>query len=439
MDARRTLVKTWLLVMSSAALAACGEEAATPCVPEATECPNACDHGTLEVGAACTDSADCACGLLCKVGSEGPACAHYSGDNAGCLCEGVPQIAPGLPALGNGSHSPAEVLVEDAIAAKAGLQDPTDLAFDPDSPGSLWVTDKGAGLGTEVMVIIENLGTAAQSSRTVRSPGTTHFMAQPAGLAFGEPGEIATIHDTDQVTQYEADGITPATATDFMGPTLFSTNPFVFDAGHGAHLDMLHNSPLGGGIAWERERVFWVFDGAHAAIARYDFNSDHGLGGADHSDGVLGRYAEGEVERVEGVPSNMVFDPATSLLFVADSGHARIAALDTTTGSTSGSVGPNYDGTVQQAVQGAELTTFFEGSEAELEVPSGLAIHEETLYISDNETSRILAVGMDGVLIDYLDTELAPGSLRGLTIDDDGVLYVVDAITPRILRIAPGG
>ena len=35
-----------------------------------------------------------------------------------------------------------------------------------------------------------------------------------------------------------------------MGPTLWDGNLNIYDGGHASHLDMLHNSPNGAGIAW---------------------------------------------------------------------------------------------------------------------------------------------------------------------------------------------
>jgi hypothetical protein len=54
--------------------------------------------------------------------------------------------------------------------------------------------------------------------------GGTHFMAEPAALAFGAPGWLATAQEQDQPTQ-------PDTPVDFMGPTLWTADSGIFNAG----------------------------------------------------------------------------------------------------------------------------------------------------------------------------------------------------------------
>ncbi len=145
----------------------------------------------------------------------------------------------------------------------------------------------------------------------------------------------------------------------------------------GSHLDMLHESPLCMGIAWEQRNTYWVFDGCGGSqayvqagkapdlekllvnghgedfnllqanlgensaddkplpraackengdIVRYDFRVDHGAGFDDHCDGIIERYAIGKVKRKEGVPSHMLVWKGH--LFIADTGNHRIGRLD---------------------------------------------------------------------------------------------------------------
>ena len=77
------------------------------------------------------------------------------------------------------------------------------------------------------------------------------------------------------------------------------------------------------GIAWEKDNVYWVFDGYHSSITRYDFNEDHGPGGTVHDDGTVSRYVEGKVKRVANVVSHMEMDRESNLLYVADTGNNR--------------------------------------------------------------------------------------------------------------------
>jgi hypothetical protein len=253
-------------------------------------------------------------------------------------------------------------------------------------------------------------------------------MPRGAGLAFGQPGRMATVHEEHDITQ-------PTTPADFMGPTLWPTDLELFDAGHASHLDMLHNSPDAVGIAWETGNVYWVFDGYHESLSRYDFHMDHGPGQEDHSDGEMLRYAEGEVSYVAGVPSQLAFDPASKLLYVADTGNARVAVLDTQTGRRGRPVFPNYDGGAQYQVNDADVRTFVgEG----LERPSGLALRDGVLYVGDNATSKLYAFDLEGRLLDWLDLtgQVRDGGLMGIDADAEGRLYVVDGVADAVLRIS---
>jgi DNA-binding beta-propeller fold protein YncE len=238
-----------------------------------------------------------------------------------------------------------------------------------------------------------------------------------------------------------------APPNDFMGPTLWPSDLDVFgfsnpqavrDLGFdlGSHLDMLHESPLCMGVAFERENVYWTFDGLSSSISRYDFLHDHGPGYDDHSDGVIERYVEGDVQRVPDVPSHLVLDRATNLLYIADTGNARIAILDTSTGRQGPSLAVMEPGTTLTQMIDASLTTLVDRVGGELDRPSGLVLHDGLLFVGDNATSRISAFDLGGVRIDYLDTGLPPGALMGLAFDRQGRMYIADALGDRVLQIS---
>ncbi len=264
------------------------------------------------------------------------------------------------------------------------------------------------------------------------APGNLHFLARPSGIAFGFPGSLATAQEEDQITQ-------PTTPADFMGPTLWTSNLTIFDGGHGGHIDMLHNSPNSAGIAWETGNTYWLFDGWNEALVRYDFRTDHGPGGADHSDGVVGRYVSGQVSYVPGISSHMQVDGAAGLLYVADTGNNRIGTLALGSGSRGGAINPNYDGVDQHMMMGARVETLIEGADHDLVMPCGLHVEDGVLYITDAETARIYGFNAaDGAFIDYLDlsSELEAGALQGITLGPDGALYFVDTTGNRLLRVA---
>ncbi|MCC7538504.1 MAG: hypothetical protein IT379_19925 [Deltaproteobacteria bacterium] len=334
----------------------------------------------------------------------------------------------GLPVLGAGSNSSSGVELVTIVSAEHGLATPRDVAFNPERPEQMWVINHA----DHSMVIVLNPGTEAQESMRRSGFGSDHFMSQPAALAFGDPGLLATAQEEDEITQ-------PTTPADFMGPSLFTSDIEIFDGGHDSHLDMLHNSPNSAGIAWDSGNAYWVFDGWHRSLTLYDFNQDHGLGGTDHEDGEVYRYVEGQVSYVPGVSSHMQVDHATGLLYVADTGNARIAVLDRTPAVMGGRISPNYDGTVQRMMDGATLTTLIDGTVHGFIRPSGLVLHDGMIFFSDNEWSRVFAFTTSGELVDWIDlsAEVAPGSLMGMDVDAQGRLYVVDAVGQRVLRLAP--
>ncbi len=333
----------------------------------------------------------------------------------------------GLAVLGGGTNSLSAVTLETFATTDDGLNTPRDLEFNPNS-GNLWI----ANYVDDSVVILENPGADDQSSEHWGdNSDANHFLAKPSALAFNDQGGVATIHEEDEPTQ---GGFTPA---DFMGPTLWTADEADFEADHWSHLDMLHNSPNGVGIAWESGNKFWIFDGYHSSITMYDFHDDHDLGGTDHSDGEIKRYVEDEVSYVSDVPGHLAFDHDTDLLYIADTGNNRIAVLDTTSGTEGSRITPNYDGADQDHINDADISTLIDGADFGLERPSGLELVDGLLWVSDNATGGIYAFELDGTLVDWLDTELPDGCLMGLAFSDDGNLWFVDAVEQEVLRISP--
>ena len=332
----------------------------------------------------------------------------------------------GLPVLGAGTHDPANIEVSVILSAEDRLAGPRDLAFRPGADHELWVAN-GADSS---MVVVSNAGSPEQVAVRQRTAGADHFMPQPSALAFGT-STFATVHEISVATQAD----TPA---DFMGPTLWPADPELFRAGHSSHLDMLHNSPDSVGVEWEEGNAFWVFDGAHASLTRYDFRADHGPGAEDHSDGVIARYAEGEVSYVPNVGSHLVLDHVTGLLYVADTGNQRIAVLDIHTGTRGGTLRPNYDGASMSMMNGASLTTLVDAAAFGIAQPSGIALANDILYVTDHASASIHAFSLQGERLDWIDLSSVaePDALSGIAVDVEGRLYVADTLGERVIRLA---
>jgi len=351
-----------------------------------------------------------------------------------------PEVTPevivpkGLPILGNGSNSPAGLVVDVLLDDTYSLSSPRDLAFNPDvvdGVSQLFVADADMN-----MYVVTNPGTPEARVRSRSGFGSDHFMAAPVSLAFGDMGTFATAHEVDWITQ-------DSTPADFMGPTLWPADSGEFDGGWASHLDMLHNSPNAVGIAWDNANAFWVFDGYHASITYYDFQKDHGPGGEDHSDGIIVRWVEGQVGYVPGVTSDMQLDHATGLLYVADSGNGRIAVLDTNSGSKGAIIRPNYDGAQQYAWEDATFRTLVDLKALGGTVPTGLALHDGKVFVTDNSSAKVYAFELDNGApqtepVDWMDlSSIVPaGNLGALTFDKEGRLLILDVQGARVLRLS---
>ena len=343
-----------------------------------------------------------------------------------------------VPLLGCGDHTEAGVDLTVVSSNSDDLDEPRDLAFNPDIPGQVWVVNRG----DDGMVIFSDVGTDDQSSDHIIDPYAEHFMEEVSSIAWGPSERFGTCHESTNTYNGAAPG------NDFMGPSLWSSDPDVFGASNshavesqgfdlGSHLDMLHESPLCMGIAWEEGNVYWVFDGSDGSIARYDFQQDHGPGWDDHSDGIIARYVTGEVDRQSDVPSHMELDHDTGLLYIADTGNKRIAVLDTSSGDRGSDLPVMEPGTEHYEMEDAELTTLIDGEDYNLDHPSGLALHDGVLYISDNDNGNILAFNLQGEMLDFLELDVDKDALMGIDFGPDGALYVVDAEEDELLRIAP--
>jgi DNA-binding beta-propeller fold protein YncE len=232
----------------------------------------------------------------------------------------------------------------------------------------------------------------------------------------------------------------PQAPDDFMGPALWPADLDLFaevnqafppDPLEGSHLDMLHQSPLCMGIAHDVDNVYWVFDGMHSNIVRYDFQGDHGPGGGDHSDGVITRYKDATVTRVANVVGHMEIDHATGMLYIADTGGGRIMRLDTASGTNTGKLVGDWDGADYTGVEGADFQVVVEG----LDEPAGLALHAGRILVSEHGTGDIVAFDLEGQEVDRMATPAV--RIMGITIGPAGDLWYADPGANEVVRVDP--
>ena len=338
--------------------------------------------------------------------------------------------------------------------------------------------DCGALLGSTVAISapseLEPATTDNGRALLVEDSNSWHFMRRPSGIAFGdleltiEPGDPGSLVDMnasaedpenwliDEPVTYTETFATciehrTANATDgsrYVGPTLWTSDPEIYDGtdgigGNGSHLDMVHATAYCMGIAYEgADNTYWLFNGELGTLDRYDFGVPHVDGHHYHGDAVVDRYylaGEG-LARVPNVPSNMVVD-ANGTLYIADTGNARILAVDTTPELSASEQVATFEGsslmaTVFRDLAARELATAASLSEtwgATVE-PSGLALlDDDTLVVANHGSGHLSLLGTDGTLLRTIDTGLGAG-LGGLTVLE-GTIYFVHLSEEKVYRL----
>jgi hypothetical protein len=385
-----------------ASFVACGEEPETETDPGPDPNP---DPDT-----ACEADTDC--------DDDAPLCDVEVG-----ACEALP---PGAPI---GWRDGAADSVDFTVVLDPGqVLNSTDLGFDPTNPETLWVVN----YKDDSVFVVTRPGQADMEWERIKDPAASHFMNAPPALAFGDV--LPQYGQTFGVCGDSDNG-----GNDFMGPALFSSNLDVFatqnpDTGLGSHLDMLHSTSYCRGIAFAGNNTYFLFNSDKGSIDKYLFHAEHAPGEDDHSDGEIYRYGSSTVTGVDGIPSHVVYDPASMLLYIADTGSGRVLALDTMSGTEGSSFSGNEPANRTRIDDAVFSDVVAQGT---LESPAGIELHQDLLYVSDNAQSRFYAFDLQGSLVRTLDTGLPAGSLAGFTFGPDGKVYFVDMLTSRVHRVDP--
>lgn len=354
-----------------------------------------------------------------------------SGVETGDTGEPLPKTTTAL-GVGDGALDPEAAAWTYILGDDEHLSDPRDLGFDPD--GNLWIANRK----DDRTFIVSDPGTGAQDYDRRKDGYAEHFMEETAAFAFEDSSGAEDFgNEFGSCGESENTYNDTTRANEFMGPVLWSTDLAIFaemnPEGLGSHLDMQHESPDCVGLAWERDNVYWAFDGYHSAIVRYDFEENHGVGQDDHSDGVVYQYTEPEVTRVEDAPGHMEMDRATGLLYVADTGGGRVLWLDTATGEEGRSLRQKQEVISTYAEwEGVEWGELVTG----LDRPGGLALDGlGHLFVAEFGTGVIHAYDLEGTEIQSLDTGWGEGAIYGIEVGPDGALWVVDHAEPAVYRL----
>jgi len=188
------------------------------------------------------------------------------------------------------------------------------------------------------------------------------------------------------------------------------------------------------GIEWEEDNVFWVYDGYNKNIVRYDFGEDHGPGNDDHADGIVRRYTEIVVKRVDdNISNHLALDRESGWMYIVDNGNKRVLRLDIHSGEPTEDLIPYAEPLHEySAVTGTNWSVFIDS----LDKPSGIAIMGDYLLVSDYGSGEIIfydRTGIEAVELGRFDT--GPSGIMGIEIGPDGKIWCVNTTQNRVYQL----
>lgn len=320
--------------------------------------------------------------------------------------------------------------------AANNLTSPHDLDFVPGRPTEWWVLNKEANGGS--IVIFFDAGKTTQSAQLRRDSHNSHFMARSVSISMGDNGTFCSAQEIKN---------TASASSTFMGPALWSSDTSVFARINqnnwvtgqplGSHLDMLHQSPFGMGVAHDNANIYWYFDGYNGNICKYDFEMPHQSGGDDHSDGRIYRYTQVPVVRKPNVPSHLALDKQNSWLYIVDGGNNKILRLKTTSGNMGGNLTvPSTSNEPLGEYKSMMNTTTEVIASTGLTSPCGIDYRSGRVIVSDNADGKIYIYDVTvipAVLLGSISTGAA--GIMGVRIDDNNKIWYVNQSTKQLLRI----
>jgi hypothetical protein len=334
-----------------------------------------------------------------------------------------------------------EVIISDT---SDNISSPTDLEFHPGRVNELWVANKA----TDSITIVHDTGLDNQTSETRLDVNRNHFLEEVSAISFGSyhpEFDWQWGSAQESLNTYNGQG----NPNYFMGPALWPSSLDHFavenqnneDGLLGSHIDMLHESPYGVGIAHDYDNVYWYNDGYYGELVRYDFMMDHDTGGHNHSDGVVQRYSEIQLNHSYGTPGHMVLDKETDILYISDAGGDRVIWVNTddTTYQTENIMNDSSRlETLSEysRISGVEWGVLVEG----VNRPSGIALDGDQLFVSLNEDNSIVSYnlnsdGKSAVEVAIINTSAS--SIMGLEIGPKGHLFYVDNARDEVIRVDP--
>ena len=318
-----------------------------------------------------------------------------------------------------------------------GLRTPRDLDFHKDAArqNELWVINENNTGGRNhggSTVTYYNAGLDNQLAEYRKDSWSGHFMHTASAIAISENGTFANTLDVQDANN---------SGGYFTGCTLWDSDTSVYARVHqndswlGSHIDMIHQSPYSEGIASAGGNVYWLFDGYHNAICKYDFGVPHQQGGDDHSDGRVWRHDDLAVNRQPGLSSHLEIDPVSGWLYIADTGNQRILRMDPNSGSIAQNLNP-YGETLQGywRMSGTDWNVV---ADSDLTYPTGLDIYEDRLLISDYANGDIIIydISQDPVVeLGRIETGFS-NEIMGLKVSPEGDIWYVCSNANELYQI----
>ena len=347
----------------------------------------------------------------------------------------VSNIVPGVPNIIDSYIGVTPTITQIGNSGDQ-LDKPSDLDFHPDlARKELWVVNKRTRAQGGSVVIYDNAGEAGQTDIQRVDGNAFHFMALPTAIAFSGNTNFGTSQGV-----FNANGSLGTEPNPFTGPSLWSSdlNIFAQNAGpgtNGSHLDMLHESPQGQGMANESGNAFWIFDGNTSDIVRYDFAEDHGPGNDYHADATVRRYPGVNVtmDPNEKVSSHLVV--SNGWVYSVDYGNDRVLRIELGTGVSGGT--PAF-GQTEPLVEYTNVTgyTMNDVVTTGLVEPSGIDIIEDRMIVSDYNTGDVIIYDISSMPATELG-RIATGAtgIMGVKIGPNGKIWYVDYDANTVNRI----